>query len=256
MVFACLGVTSSYSNRFLARNFNDTKYSLANSNFEWFLALVWNHHFSNLPVPITSRSIAQRRFQVETSGHSRREEEQEAKYLGGERERHLTSDKYTPLTLYEASPLHCCTPFAGDLTLLIQACLSNDCAAGINICVKTDNDGEIDFGPGSLAKTAAAPPTQHGQYYDIDDPRYLLLKNQLWTCKLGNGEGLYAVYKINNARLATGQDRATVVNKVFDRMSGKGKPLKEVRDIRYVDYDLDFDRQVDGQHTDEIAQRF
>ena len=83
----------------------------------------------------------------------------------------------------------------------------------------------------------------------------MLLKNQLWTCKLSSGEGLYAVYQ-NNARLATGQDRATVVNKVFDRMSGKGKPLKEVRDIRYVDYDLDFDQQVDGQHTDEIAQRF
>ena len=45
MVFACLGVTSSHSNRFLARNFDDAKYSLANSNFEWFLALVWNHHF-------------------------------------------------------------------------------------------------------------------------------------------------------------------------------------------------------------------
>lgn len=227
MVFACLGVTSSHSNRFLARNFNDAKYSLANSNFEWFLALVWNHHFSNLPVPITSRPIAQRRFEVETSNHSRREREQEAKYLGGERERrwilptHLTSDKYSRLTLYEASPLDFCTPFAGDLTLLIQASLSNICAAGINISVKTDSDEEIDFGPGSLAERAAAPPTRHGQYYDTDDPRYLLLKNQLWTDKLRSGEGLYAVYQ-NNHRLATGQDRATVVNKVFDRMIGRG----------------------------------
>ena len=38
-------------------------------------------------------------------------------------------------------------------------------------------------------------------------------------------------------------------------MIGRGKPLKEGKAIRYVDYDLDFDRQVDGQHTDEIARR-
>ena len=45
MVFASLGVTTGHSNRCLAEIFKNDKHDMANSNLEWFLAVVWNHYF-------------------------------------------------------------------------------------------------------------------------------------------------------------------------------------------------------------------
>jgi hypothetical protein len=100
----------------------------------------------------------------------------------------------------------------------MNTCFS-DCASGEKVRVLSEDDEEWIIGPGSLAEMAEESlPTQHGQYLDNDDPRYLRLKLRLWTGQHGDSS-LRALYR-NGSTLATGDDRATVVNKVWNRMIG------------------------------------
>ena len=89
--------------------------------------------------------------------------------------KYITSETHEKLTLYDAPQLVHHPIFNRDVSLFINACLSN-CSTGEKVTVQSAGDEEFIIGPGSLAETTLVIPPAHGHYRNNDDPDYIMLK--------------------------------------------------------------------------------
>ena len=84
IVLACLGISSSQSNRLLSENFQHVENNIAHSNFEWLFAVIWNCQFRKKMFTSTDEESATNYFLSEVELCRRGEDSQDGRLLAEE----------------------------------------------------------------------------------------------------------------------------------------------------------------------------